>query len=272
MTATWSSTPSKGTTTRREFQSLEETFRITPPLVTCILWGQGKNQTNKAFIWLGKLVLGFHWCSFFPSSEVFRLNLEQGKFLNSLQTDAVYVYSFCALCVCLNSQLEKCVARSQLVFTFLFCFFVSFWIVYQGEQCVWHQPCPLLVCHRNVWSKSLVVYFCANVAVWVSDCVHIKHSAETIACSWRDSVPPQELHAPLFSVGKSRVSTDTCKWTLWGFFIIITPKTKTNDILFDFTVGTVYICWPFPYVSFPYLRSSRITSIPLSELVILAVE
>lgn len=27
------------------------------------------------------------------------------------------------------------------------------WLLNQGEQCVWHQPHPSFVCHRNLWGK-----------------------------------------------------------------------------------------------------------------------
>lgn len=65
VTATLSSTPSRDTTIRHEFQSLEGTFHITPPLVICILWGQGKNMINGGIImiWIGTFV--FYFCSFF---------------------------------------------------------------------------------------------------------------------------------------------------------------------------------------------------------------
>lgn len=100
------------TTTRHVFQRLDETFRTTTPQVTSILWGQGEcltqfNLTLFNFNALSATLTGF-WIIyhlhhigitrlgdkvdvflFIFSSEVFRLNLEQGRFLNSLQTDAV---------------------------------------------------------------------------------------------------------------------------------------------------------------------------------------
>lgn len=50
----------------------------------------------------------------------------------------------------------------ELVFVLIW-YFLCFWILHQGEQCVWHQPCPLLVCHRNIWSKC-----CVCLCKWLS--------------------------------------------------------------------------------------------------------
>lgn len=79
------------TTTRLVFQPLEEpSLTITPPVISS-LWVPGKSACDfdksvKSVIYP---MLFNKQQIFFLSSEVFRLNLEQGRFLNSLQTEAV---------------------------------------------------------------------------------------------------------------------------------------------------------------------------------------
>lgn len=176
---------------------------------------------------------------FFPSSEVFRLNLEQGRFLNPLQTDSVYV-------VILSTFIQIFGLCFQLLFMFLY-----FCIVHQGEQCVRHQPCPLLVCHRNVWSKCPV-------------CLRKCLTPKSAPCYLLQSVTRVNLFNA--TMNKWRSCAETSKWSL----VFFSGRSKNSFIFLEFPLkrfapypfghregwnagtlvtGTEWACWTVPWAA-----------------------
>lgn len=221
VTATWSSTPSRDTTTRREFQSLEGTFHITPPPVTCILWGQGKNLTSRAFIWLAKRVLSFYYCSFFQFRGV-----QAQSWTGKVPELASNRFCVCILLPCFDF---KCLHSTWK------------WLVFALNWYFCLRISKLFIRENNVCDINPVHYLFATGTSEVS--LQLCISAQTLLCA-------------LLSIKKLSVQTLVCE-TWWGYFFIFPPKRKKNNDTFHFPASAVCICWPFPFTSFPSIRDHQ---------------